>query len=470
MATEKKKKKRQGIVQRMMFGDENKPDLTPERMQLSKWQMFKYLFFHRFGTMSALSLLTAIFAIPAVAVVVIFYLNSQISNGLLPYSSNLGFGYPVVVDAVAQGALVSFTYRTMEFLILVPCFAVFALGVAGNLYVMRKLIWEEPASTVKDFFRGIKKCWLPAVIMGFAFGFTLLLFVFSLSYFDVYHLSVSLKVVCIILASILLVFMALFISFFLTQNAAFKMRPMVLVRNSILFVLGTNVQAIFFIGLAVSPMLLALIPSVMVIVALVYLFIGISFTTLVISLFCHHCYEKYLYDKITDKPSASYSKRQSEIEEKRQEEAVKAKKKTAPTPYKNPKKRKKSIDEGATLTPLTPTFTRADLERLEKEHQAIIKERSEDADDDIDLNADLGELEDSDDVADNVNIESSVAPSAENADGGNSADSDDIVAITGTKSAAELDTATAESGVQSVDGARSKNSGKKKNGVNNSDV
>ena len=36
-----KKKKRVGIVQRMMFGDENKPDITPEQMKMSAWEQFK---------------------------------------------------------------------------------------------------------------------------------------------------------------------------------------------------------------------------------------------------------------------------------------------------------------------------------------------------------------------------------------------------------------------------------------------
>ncbi|MCX4314353.1 MAG: hypothetical protein OSJ83_10955, partial [Clostridia bacterium] len=81
------KKKRKNIVQLMMFGNEDKPDLKPEQINSSKWETFKYLFGHRFGTVVALNLLTCIFAIPAVAVIVLSYMNIAVSNGLIPYSA-----------------------------------------------------------------------------------------------------------------------------------------------------------------------------------------------------------------------------------------------------------------------------------------------------------------------------------------------------------------------------------------------
>ncbi len=384
---EKTKKKKQSIVQRVMFGNDNKPDLTPEKMNVSKWAQFKNLFFGRFGTIVALNLLTCLFALPAVAVLVLFYMNKTIGNGFIPYSSNFGIGYPVITDAARLGEVMTFTYNLYEFALLVPCLAVFALGVAGNLYVMRKLIWEEPTRTFKDFFRGIGKCWLPAIFMGIVFGLTLLLFEFSLGYFDAYRLSVSVKILCIVLSSILLAFMILFTAFFMTQNAAFKMRPMVLIRNSLLFVLGTNVQAILFVGIGIAPVFLMFIPGITMLLAMLYMFLGFSYSTLVISLFCHHCYEKFLYDKI-DRTSTAYAKRGNDISDDGGERPAQQKKR-APTQYKNPKKRKKSIDEGASITPLAPTFRREDLERLEKEHERVLAESDDELgeldDDDIDL-------------------------------------------------------------------------------------
>lgn len=372
MADEEKKKKK-GIVHKMMFGDEDKPDVTPEQLNVSKWAKFKEIFLGRFGTMVLLNLLTLLFALPAIAVMLLFYLNSTVASGYIPYSSNIGIGYPVVIDAVSLGAISDFTFGITEYLILVPCVAVFALGVAGNLYVIRKLIWDQPTSTFKDFFRGIKKCWLGALIMGLAFGLTLLLVKFSFGYFDAFNLPVAYKAIVLTLAIILLVFMIIFTSFFMTQHVAFQMSAMVLIRNSMLFVFGAFLQSIIFIGIGLIPVYLTFIPGMTMLIILLYVFVGFSFSTVVISLFCHFCYEKFLYDKVADKPSAVYSKRESDV----LSEPEKAKKKQ-PTTYKNPKKRKKSIDEGTSITPLTPTFRREDLERLQREHEQIMREGDDD--------------------------------------------------------------------------------------------
>ncbi|MDE7108181.1 MAG: hypothetical protein K2O39_07650, partial [Clostridiales bacterium] len=358
------KKKKKGFVHKMMFGDEDRPDLTPEQLNMSKWAMFKFIFFSRFGTTVLLNILTMLFALPAIGVMLLFYLNSSVAAGFIPFSSNIGIGYPVVSNAASLGAISDFTYKITEFLILVPCIAIFALGVAGNLYVVRKLIWQEPTSTFKDFFRGIKKCWIGAVFMGLLFGLALLLVVFSAGYFDAFGMSVAYKAVMMTISIILLVFMIIFASFFMTQHAAFKMRPMVLIRNSALFVFGAFLQSVIFIGIGLAPVYLMFIPGITMLLVLIYVFVGFSFSTIVISLFCHFCYEKFLYDKITDKPSAVYSKRERDV----LTESERAKKKQ-PTAYKNPKKRKKSIDEGSSITPLTPTFRREDLERLQREHE-----------------------------------------------------------------------------------------------------
>lgn len=366
------KRKKQGFVQRMMFGDDTKPDLDPDKVRTSKWAMFKFLFFSRFGTMVALNLLTALFALPAIAVMVLFYLNSTVADGFVPYSASLGMGYPIIVGAAQSGIMTAFSFKFMEYLILIPCIAVFALGVSGNLYVMRKLIWDEQVKTFKDFFRGIKKCWVGALLIGIAFGFTTLLLVFSFGYFDAYKMPVSLKAVSLTLTIVLFIFMILYTAFFMTQNAAFKMRPIALLKNSLLFVVGTNIQAIVFIGIAIAPAFTVLIPGFMTIFVMLYAFLGFSFSTLVISLYCHHCYEKFLYDKI-EGPATSYARKASESETEQPDAA----KKKAPVAYKNPKKRKKSIDEGSSITPLTPTFRREDLERLEREHAIVMNESAE---------------------------------------------------------------------------------------------
>lgn len=372
-------KNKKGIVKRLMFGNEDKPDVTPEQLKLSKWEAFKFLLFGRFGTMVTLNLLTLVFALPMIVFMLMFYLNKIVAAGYIPYSSNIGIGYPVVTNAEQLGVLVDFTYTLTEYSILVPCIAILAVGMSGSLYVIRKLIWDQPVRVVKDFFIGIAKSWTQSFFVGLAFGMALLFAVFSLGYFDAYGHPVTLKAVSVTLAMILLVFMIIFTSFFMTQNAAFKMRVSVLIRNSVLFVFGAFLQSMIFIGIALIPVYFMFLPDMTMLLTIVYVFIGFSYTELVVTLFCHTCYEKFLYDKVTGAPPTAYGKREHDAEEY----DAKANKKKAQTNYKNPKKRKKSIDEGASITPLVPMFKREDLERLQREHERVA------ADSDVD-----GERED----------------------------------------------------------------------------
>ena len=355
--------KNKGIGELALVGQLT-PEALTERMSVSKWELFKSLFFNKFGTMVLLNLLTALFAIPAAVVIVLFYLNTTIALGLVPYSANIGIGYPVTVGADAVGAMTAYGYSMIRFLLLVPCIAFFAVGVSGNMYVMRKLVWGEPTRMFKDFFRGIGKCGLPALFMGFVYGLVVLMTAFSLMYFDAYGLHVAYKAVSVTISILVLVFFTIFAAFFMTQSAAFKMRFSKLLRNSALFVFGNHIQAVVFIAIAVAPVFLVFIPGMTMLYVMLFALLIISYVSLVCTLYCQNCYKYYLYGKMTDK-SVQYVKRDESSDEHRD---APVKKRTQAPQYKNPKKGKR-VSDVDTVAPLSTTFDRDDLKRLEAERR-----------------------------------------------------------------------------------------------------
>lgn len=122
------------------------------------------------------------------------------------------------------------------------------------------------------------------------------------------------------------------------------------------------------------------------IILLFYALIGISMTILIWTLYAHYVFDKFLNDKIEGaiKDRGIYRKSREEIE-RRRKEAQERRKKAANTRFINPKKRKRSIDEGKGITPLTTTFSREDLKRLAQERKELETEQdeSEDNTDDI---------------------------------------------------------------------------------------
>lgn len=373
MATAAKKSQR-GLYGRLSVGVDNAAQSLPDQVGLPKWGLFKDLFFGKIGTMVVLNLLTLIFALPAIAVIFIYTMKGTMVGAFIPYSGNIGLGYPVVTDAIKQGQIVAYMNNMMQFSLLVPCLALLFLGLGGNMFVMRKLVWGETVKAAKEFFRGIKKTWLNSLFTGLFVGATVFLFSFTLDVFDVYDLHVAYKVLGIIFSSLLLALVAAVSAYFMTQSATFDLPAHVMLNNSFVFAVGKNVVALFFVAVAVAPLFLMFATSLAGIVAVFYVMLGFSYASLVLTIYCNGSYERHLFGRF-DK-SASYGKRddkkeQSDDKIEDKPTSVKPKKTDG---FKNPKKRKKSIDECSNITPLSETFTCDDLVRLEQERAALEKE------------------------------------------------------------------------------------------------
>jgi len=146
---------------------------------------------------------------------------------------------------------------------------------------------------------------------------------------------------------------------------------------------------VFFVGITAIPVLILLFAGMQIgfIIILFYAIIGLSMTVLIWTLYSHYVFDKFLNDKIEGaiKDRGIYRKSKEEKERKRQEE-IERRKKAANMRFVNPKKKKRSIDEGKDITPLATTFSRSDLKKLadeRKELQAEIEENEEDIEENI---------------------------------------------------------------------------------------
>lgn len=364
---------RTGLAGKLTFVDGERPTIPPDIKARGKFALFGDIFLGKFGTMILLNILTLLFAAPGAVVIFLYYMNGTIADSMIPYSANLGFGYPVVTDAIARGELLSFVFSLNRALILVPCIMVLALGVAGNLNVMGKLVRGEQAHTVKDFFKGIGKSWFDALIIGLIIALAYVLIVFSYGYFDIYYKSVQMKAVCLTFSIIFAVIVSLFAVFYLVQSVSFKMSAGLRIKNSFLFMMLSHLIGIFFLGLALIPLWFIFIPGAFAFVIMLFVLLGFSFATLVVTVYCNFCFEVFLYDaptvparmaavvkkdgkqppeksekQQTAQPDKKADKRPSEQAQTQPPPAVKQnaeQKKKAPQPYKNPKKGSKRDDK-----------------------------------------------------------------------------------------------------------------------------
>ncbi len=365
---------KKGLIYRLTMGKDNLPDFTPDKLPGTRFQLFKDVFFNRFGAIVKINLLVLLFCLPAIAWVVIMQIVKKMDGSLLPYSGNVGIGYPVITDVVALGQRRAFQFDLQTYLVLIPCIMVASVGLSGAFYVMRRLVWGEGTSVAGHFFRGIKMNFLPFLFSSLFAGISLFLVMANVGiYNNMTDIHIAWRVIGIAVSVIQFVLLLSMMIFLTTQAVTYKLKTWALIKNSFLFaiaLLPTNL--IMLIISAIPVVLLLVLPSFLSIFGLlIFAFIGFSFIILVWTVYAHWAYDKFINDRIEGAVKNRGMYKKTEADEKAAEERDRKSKNIR---FNNPKKRPKkitSIDEGETFTPLPTSFSLADLLRLEQEKEAV---------------------------------------------------------------------------------------------------
>ncbi len=366
---------KKGLIYRLTMGKDNLPDFTPDRLPGTRFQLFKDVFFNRFGALVKINLLVLLFCLPAIAAVVIMQMIKTVDGAILPYSGNLGVGTGMpITDVSALGQQRAFQFDIQMYLILIPCIVIAGIGLSGAFYVMRRLVWGEGTSVAGHFFRGIKMNFLPFLWSSLFGGVSLFLVMANIGmYNNMTEIHVALRIVGIAISIIQFILILSMLIFLTTQAVTYKLKTWPLVKNSFLFaiaLLPTNI--IMLIVSAIPIALLLILPSMLSIFGLlIFAFLGFSFIILVWTVYAHWAYDRFINDRVEGAVKNRGMYKKSEADEKAAEERDRKNKNIR---FNNPKKRPKkltSIDEGETFTPLPTSFSRADLIKLEAEKEAV---------------------------------------------------------------------------------------------------
>ncbi|HEY8444089.1 MAG TPA: hypothetical protein VIL24_04765 [Clostridia bacterium] len=387
---------RKGWLYRWTMGRDDNPDFTLEDLPSNRWEVFKDVLFNRFGTLVKINLLMIIFALPAV---VWYYLtlNARSVAGMyINYTVNFGFGYPFVKDVPYVGQLYNLQQQLWSNLVMVPLMMIASIGMAGGFHAIKMLVWGEGVAVVNTFFKGIKSNIVPFLWSTLILGLAFTMVQYNISAYGLYSGPQFLSVMSLVASIIFFVILVFMTVFIYTQAATYKISLWGLIKNSFLFAIGLLFHNIFFVGITALPLILFLLggPEISLIILLFYALVGVSMTILIWTLYSHYVFDKYLNDKIEGaiKDRGIYRKSKEEIARKRKE-AEERRKKAANTKFVNPKKRKRSIDEGKSITPLEVTFSREDLKRLAEEKKQLESEAldSEAENDEVDITTEESE-------------------------------------------------------------------------------
>lgn len=380
---------KKGLIYRLTMGKDNLPDFTPDKLPGTRFQVFKDVFFNRLGAMVKINLLVLLFALPAIAWVVIMNMVKQVDCTIIPYSGNIGMGFSVVSYAAAAGESRVFMFNMIMYAGLIPCIMVGSIGLSGAFYVMRRLVWGEGISVFGHFFRGIKANFLPFLWSSLITSVSLFLVMSNFSiYNQMTEWHVAWRVIGIAMSIIQFVLVLCMMIFLTTQAVTYKLKTWALVKNSFLFAIALIPQNIIIIILSALPIIIMLLLPQMISMfgLMIFAIIGFSYIILLWTVYAHWAFDKFINDRVEGAVKNKGMYKRTESDKVAAEERDRKNKNIR---FNNPKKRSKkitSIDEGETYTPLPTSFSRADLERLatEKEQvkRAIDAEYEDDGSDD----------------------------------------------------------------------------------------
>lgn len=366
---------KKGLIYRMTMGKDNLPDYMPDRLPGSRWALFKDTFFNRFGAMAKISLLSLIFFIPLIAMFVIMYIKSTVIQNTVPYSGNIGIGYPIVSDAAVMGEMWRFANNLYTLLYMVPCAIIAFIGLAGAFHVMKLLAWGEGVSVASNFFIGIKKNILQFLVIAVFLSISIFLFAFNITSFDSNTMPLWLRIMTLVASIILFIMVMCMMIFLPTQAVTYNLKIRHLFKNSFLFAIALLPTNIFFLIVAALPFIIAAILPLQfsVFVWLILAFMGIAYVVLVLTVYAHWAYDKFVNDRVEGaiKNRGMYVKT-PEDEKAAEIEALKTRNTVYGSAYIS--KRLSSIDQGSSFTPLETNFSRADLARLRDEKDQMKKE------------------------------------------------------------------------------------------------
>ena len=372
-------KKKGGFFQRIIMGKEKAEGYARSTMPSNRWELGWDIFKGRFWKLVLINLMLVVGALGVIFCAVMMYMGNIVIGSSLPFGQNLGMGYPYVEGLEAQAVLYQIGLTNTYFLLLIPACLLLGVVFSGVFYIMRNIVWTEGIFIANDFWRGLKQNIVQILFVMLGYSVFLLISKFSLNQIEWLEFNgqgnffFSFSRVGIWIVMILLTIMALYC---LTISVTYKLTFWQLIKNSFLLTIGLLPQNLFFVLMMIAPALLGMFLSFLApFVIMIYLLFGLSTAVLIWTNYSHWVFDRFINDRVegAEKNRGIYQK----VDLKGQ--PVAKKKKKMPGGFVNPKKKKKSVPEPE-ITELATSFSRADLERLDREKRALADAISQNAD------------------------------------------------------------------------------------------
>ncbi|MBR7099581.1 MAG: hypothetical protein IKC91_00280 [Clostridia bacterium] len=272
----------------VLAGNEKKVNykILPVPSDRSRFSFTANIVGDRLGNLVYVNLLMLVLFTPLIALFVYRY-SSIITSGMMgAFGDNLGVGYPASPDTVGLAEQIILKIDLIFFAIAIAMSCITAVGVAGGVYCVRKLLRsDDEFHLFKDFFHGVKQNYLTSLIACAIVFVALFLFMLAWNQ-TAYEIAVGgnfvLQTVWRVLACLAAAIVVIFALWLLSVGTNYRQNAWGLVKNSLSLGAGTVLQSVVFLALALSPLVLLLLDGFFsLLVSGYFMLMGISIAILI---------------------------------------------------------------------------------------------------------------------------------------------------------------------------------------------
>ena len=313
MATKKK-----GFISRMIEGPERSEGYARSTLPGNRWELGWDVFRNNMGKMFGINLLMLLFALPVIALILLRYFQVQYYALLMPFSQNIGLGYPAypIYSGITEEIYLMANRSSILFLPIASIIA--SVGLAGGMYVMRNMVWSEGVIVGSDFWTGVKKNFGIVLLSTLFYTILLTACLFSLSYID---WIVAVKgtnfwlTISKVFSYIMLGFLSITYLYMLSMGVTYELKFTQLIRNAMIMTIALIPTNIFFAAFALVTFVIMALGQLGISLGLVILVMfGVSGAALIWTNYSQWAFDKFINDKVAGavKNRGIYSKEAEE--------------------------------------------------------------------------------------------------------------------------------------------------------------
>lgn len=364
-----------------LVGNENADDYVRTYAPQGRWKDAWTLFKGNFAKFVIVNVLTLLFFVPAAIVIYLRLAYVTSLATVYPFSANVGISL-YTPSTVGMAERLVFSADILFYSILILAGLIAAVGLSGGAYSVKKMLNSHGRFTIRGYFHGVRTCYFNTALPVFVF----MVFLFASFMINdwasmqiAYGASAGGPVTAKVFIIIATVLVGMFGMWIFAVGVSYKVKLKYLIKNSFVLLIGTIIQSIFMIGIALIPAWLLIIgiynQFFLVLGLLVLIFVGLSFFFLVWMAYTQWVFDSFITPAIaTEKEAARASMTPKQLEAEKLEEArAEAREILAAGKSELISKPIKPIGSAA-VTVIPSTFTRSDVAAARDARSALIGE------------------------------------------------------------------------------------------------